>query len=246
VIVNRIWAHHFGRGLVETPSDFGTQGARPSHPQLLDDLAPRFIAHGWSLKWLHREIVLSATYQQSSGHDEQKQSADPDNRWLWRMNRRKLEVEAWRDAMLAVSGTLRPQIGGPPLDLNDVKNNRRTLYGTVKRRELNDLLRLHDFPDPTVHSPARLPTTTPLQQLFTLNSPLLERQSLALASRLVRDDLVSVKGRADRAYRLMFGREPLPRDINLANEFLKGNETETTWKEFVQVLLGSNEFAFID
>src|SRR5206468_2298967 len=120
----------------------------------------------------HREILLSAAYQQASALEASRQAVDPDNRWLWRMNRRRLDVEAWRDAMLAVTGTLSAEVGGPPLDLGDPKNHRRTLYGTVKRRELNDLLRLHDFPDPTGHSPGRVPTTTPLQQLFTLNSPL--------------------------------------------------------------------------
>src|SRR5262249_59038675 len=106
VIVNRVWMHHFGKALVETPSNLGAEGARPSHPALLDDLAARFVAAGWSLKWLHREVLLSAAYRQSSGHDAGKHAADPDNPWLWRMNRRRLEVEAWRDAVLAVSGTL--------------------------------------------------------------------------------------------------------------------------------------------
>src|SRR5581483_8615166 len=112
------------------------------------------------------------------------QAVDADNRLLWRMNRRRLEVEAWRDAMLAVTETLSLEQGGPPRELAEPGNRRRTLYGTVKRRELTDLLRLHDFPDPTAHSPARVPTTTPLQQLYTLNSPFLQQESAALAGRL--------------------------------------------------------------
>src|SRR6185312_3799995 len=131
VIVNRVWKHHFGRALVDTPSDFGRQGERPSHPELLDDLAARFVTNGWSLKWLHREIMLSATYQQASTHDARKHLLDPGNRWLWRMNRRRLEVEAWRDAMLAVAGTLDRTLGGPPAELSDANNRRRTVYGTV-------------------------------------------------------------------------------------------------------------------
>ena len=123
--------------------------------------AARFVAAGWSLKWLHREIMLSATYRQSSGHDARKHALDPGNRWLWRMNRRRLEVEAWRDAVLAVSGSLEDRLGGPPSDLGDSKNRRRTIYGTIKRRELNDLLRLYDFPDPIAHSPGRTPKTMP-------------------------------------------------------------------------------------
>src|SRR5690606_6806475 len=99
VIVNRIWQQHFGRGLVTPPSNFGTQGARPTHPELLDDLAFRFIDNGWSMKWLHRELMLSAAYQQSSGLDPDRQAIDPDNAWLWRKNRHRLNVEAWRDAM---------------------------------------------------------------------------------------------------------------------------------------------------
>src|SRR5207244_7070135 len=145
-------------GLVDTPSDFGSQGGRPSHPRLLDDLAARFVASGWSLKWLHREIMLSATHRQASAHDAGKHLLDPANHWLWRMNRRRLEVEAWRDAMLAVAGTLDRKQGGPALDLGEANNRRRTVYGTVKRRELNDMLRLHDFPDPMAHSPSRVPT----------------------------------------------------------------------------------------
>src|SRR6202011_1306704 len=134
---------------------------------------------GWSIKALHRQIMLSATYQQSSRFDAHNHDVDPDNRWLWRMNRRRLEVEAWRDAMLAVAGTLSLEPGGPSLDLGSPANGRRTIYGTVKRRELHDLLRLDDFPDPTTHSPARIPTTTPLQQLFVLNSPFVQQQATA-------------------------------------------------------------------
>jgi hypothetical protein len=249
VIVNRVWKHHFGTGLVDTPSDFGAQGARPSHPQLLDDLTARFIASGWSLKWLHREIMLSAAYQQASGHDERKHAIDPDNRWLWRMNRRRLEIEAWRDAMLAVSGTLVLERGGPSLDLGDAKNRRRTVYGTVKRRELNDMLRLYDFPDPTTHSPGRLPTTTPLQQLFVLNSPFVQQQSAALARRLKAEAPGSVEERVRRAYLLLYGRAATEGQVRVAVEFLQAEkpaEAEALWQQYAQVLLGSNEFLFVD
>ncbi len=247
VIVNRIWKHHFGSGLVETPSDFGAQGQRPSHPQLLDDLAARFVASGWSLKWLHREIVLSAAYRQSSGHDARKHALDPDNRWLWRMNRRRLDVEAWRDAMLAVTGTLDGLQGGPPADLGDANNRRRTVYGSVKRRELNDMLRLHDFPDPTAHSPGRVPTTTPLQLLFTLNSPLLQQQAAALARRLKAEVPEGGAARVRRAYRLLFGRPATETQIRVALEFLAGGpDSEALWQPYCQALLGSNEFLFVD
>ena len=251
VIVNRVWKHHFGAGLVETPSDFGVQGTRPTHPQLLDDLAARFIAHGWSLRWLHREIMLSATYRQASRSDAGKQTVDPDNRWLWRMNRRRLEVEAWRDAMLSVNGTLSPERGGPSLDLGDAKNQRRTIYGTVKRRELSDLLRLHDVPDATTHSPARVPTTTPLQQLFTLNSAFMQQQSAALAKRLKAEVPEGTEARVRRAYLLLYGRAATDGQVKLALEFLTAGKagapvSDAAWVEYAQVLLGSNEFLFVD
>ncbi|MEZ6113207.1 MAG: PSD1 and planctomycete cytochrome C domain-containing protein, partial [Pirellulaceae bacterium] len=173
VIVNRVWMHHFGRGLVTTPSDFGSQGERPSHPELLDELAARFIEHRWSLKWLHRQIVQSAAYRQSSVSDRSKpdHESDPDNRWLCRMNRRRLEIEVWRDALLAVTDSLDRRIGGTPMSLADANNRRRTLYGLINRREVDTVLALNDFPSAERHSPRREPTTTPLQQLFVLNSP---------------------------------------------------------------------------
>jgi hypothetical protein len=203
------------------------------------------VRSGWSLKWLHREIMLSATYRQSSAHDPGKHAADPDNRWLWRMNRRRLEIEAWRDAMLAVAGTLSPEQGGPSLDLGDAKNRRRTLYGTVKRRELHDLLRLHDFPDPTAHSPGRIPTTTPLQQLFTLNSPFLGQQAAALVRRLEQEAPASVEARVQRAYQLLYGRPATPGQVTLAIEFLAPASPQA-WQQYAQALLGSNEFLFVD
>jgi hypothetical protein len=246
VIVNRLWKHHFGAGLVETPSDFGAQGARPSHPELLDDLAARLIAHGWSLKWLHREILRSATYRQASSHDPARHTLDGDNRWLWRMNRRRLDVEAWRDAMLAAGGTLDRQIGGLPRDLGDVNNHRRTLYGIVKRRELNDLLRLYDFPDPTSHSPARTPTTTPLQQLFVLNSPLLRQCALDLVRRLATEAPAGAEEQVRWAYLLLFGRPATESQVRQAIEFLGSTPTEALWVEYAQALLASNEFLFID
>jgi hypothetical protein len=246
VIVNRVWKHHFGAGLVETPSDFGSQGSRPSHPELLEDLAARFVANGWSLRWVHREIVLSAAYRQSAGHDPAKFAIDPDNRWLWRMNRRRLEVEAWRDAMLTATGTLDRRIGGPSSDLGDPGNRRRTLYGTVKRRELSDLLRLYDFPDPTTHSPGRIPTTTPLQQLFVFNSLFLLQQAQALARRVAAEAPGSEEERIHRAYQLLFGRPPRNKELRRGLAFLEQGQAADTWPIFAQALLASNEFLFVD
>lgn len=251
VLVNRVWKLHFGTGLVETLSDFGAQGDRPSHPQLLDDLAARFVQNGWSIKWLHREIMLSAAYQQTSLVGQAARlpatTIDPDNRLLWRMNRRRLDVEAWRDAMLAVAGTLKKDQGGPALDLSDPNNTRRTLYGIVKRRELNDVLRLYDFPDPVTHSATRVPTTTPLQQLFTLNSPFVQNQSAALVRRLKTETPAGGEGRVRRAYQLLFGRPPTEGQLRVALTFLTdGQGSDAVWEQYVQVLLGSNEFMFVD
>jgi hypothetical protein len=251
VIVNRVWKEHFGIGLVTTPSDFGSQGARPSHPHLLDDLAARFIAHGWSLKWLHREIMLSAAYQQDSQHNPRAHALDPDNTWLWRMNRRRLEIEAWRDAMLAAGGTLALTRGGPPRDLGNPGNTRRTIYGTVKRRDLHDMLRLHDFPDAITHSPGRTPTTTPLQQLFVLNSPFCQQQAQALVCRIKREAPGSTEARIRQAYQLLYHRTPTERQLKLALAFLTEGQpdreiSDTLWEQYAQVLLGSNEFLFID
>jgi hypothetical protein len=242
VIVNRVWRWHFGVGLVETPSDFGAQGERPSHPELLDDLAARFVAAGWSLKWLHREVMLSATYRQAGGTGA---AADPGCRFYSRFPRRRLDVEAWRDAMLFVSGTLSEEAGGPPAELSLATNRRRTVYGVVRRRELSDVLRLHDFPDPITHSAGRVPTITPLQQLFTLNSPLMGETAAALAARLQKDAGDDPARRIERAYKLLFGRAPFPKELALGLAFVSKNDA-ATWQQYAQVLLGSNEFQFID
>jgi len=246
VMVNRVWKHHFGQALVDTPSNFGTQGSRPTNPELLDDLAERFIAAGWSLKWLHRELMLSATYQQTSAVSDALQAVDPENRLFGRMSRRRLEVEPWRDSMLSGSGTLDATLGGAPMELGDVAHVRRTLYGTVRRRELHDLLRLYDFPDPTGHSPARLDTTTPLQQLFVLNSDFLGRQALALANRVRREQPTDSSAQIRRAYALLYSRPPTEKELSLATAFLGPTPNDATWQQYAEVLLASNELMFVD
>jgi len=251
VIVNRIWLEHFGRGLVETPSNFGRQGARPSHPDLLDDLAAQFIEHGWSLKWLHREIMLSAAYRQASTPDAKKSQLDPGNRRLWRMNRRRLTIESWRDAMLAASGELETRLGGPPLKLSDVQNRRRTIYALVHRRDVDKMLKLYDFPDPTAHSPHRQQTTTALQQLFVLNSPFIQARAKALAARSIRDVPEDEAARIDRSYLLLFGRPARTEEIELGRGFLEsqtasGSSPLEAWTRYAHVLVGCNELMYID
>ncbi|MGI8980955.1 MAG: PSD1 and planctomycete cytochrome C domain-containing protein [Pirellulaceae bacterium] len=250
VFVNRVWKQHFGRGLVNTPSNFGIQGEKPSHPELLDDLAARFIEHGWSLKWLHRQMVLSSTYQQDSNRDEVA-TKDPENIYLSRMPVRRLDVEAWRDAMLSATGELDEAMGGVAQELSELGNRRRTLYGTVKRRELSDLLRLHDFPDPVVSSSARVPTTSPLQQLFVLNSPYIRKRSEALVERLQAEVGSDSSARIRLAYQTLLQREPAAEELALAIEFVSSNtadgvSAEALWREYAQVLLASNELLFVD
>ncbi|MFO0875993.1 MAG: DUF1553 domain-containing protein [Gemmataceae bacterium] len=252
VLVNRVWHHHFGRGLVGTPSNFGALGERPTHPELLDWLASEFVRQGWSLKALHRLVVLSATYQLAGLPDEINQRKDPDNRLLWRMNRRRLDVESWRDALLSVTGRLDVQMGGPTQSLTDGNNVRRTVYARVSRHELDGLLRLFDFPDANITSEKRTETTVPQQQLFVLNSPFILQRARELATRL-RETKSDDAGRIDLAYRLCYGRPPLEAEADLGRAYLAGADTVPTGKNqlsrlerYAQVLLGSNEFLYID
>ncbi len=248
VIVNRVWGQLFGQPLVGTPSNFGSLGDRPTHPELLDDLAVRFMDSGWSLKWLQREIVLSATYRQSSDIDAAKQAIDPANRMLWRMNRRRLSVEAWRDALLTVGDELSLQLGGPSIDPQDTDQRRRTVYSRVSRLELDAMLALFDFPDPNVHSPKRNETTTPLQKLFVLNSPFVVRQAESFARR-VTDSTSDDAERISRAYRIAYGREPLSDEIKLGLMYLTGcdeADEQVRWAQYAQIVLASNEMLMLD
>ena len=246
VIVNRVWQRHFGKGLVSTPSELGHSGDLPSHPELLADLAERFVANGWSIKWLHREILLSATWQQAS-ISSPSETKDPDNSHYARMPRRRLDVEAWRDSMLRVTDELRLDLGGNSTDLEKADNQRRTIYGTINRRDLNKMLRLHDFPDPTAHAPTRAQTTTPLQQLFTLNGPFIQSLADALAETLIQQADGATKERVDLAYLKLFQRQPTEREQTLAAQFLKDRESDQkAWSQYAQALLGGNEFLFVD
>ncbi len=257
VMVNRIWEHHFGRGLVATPSNFGTLGEPPSHPELLDYLASRFVALGWSLKAIHREILLSQTYQLSSRIDPLNQQNDADNRLLWRMNRRRLEVEAWRDAMLAVSGNLDLSLGGPSQQLTSPTNHRRTFYAAISRHELDSLLRLFDFPDPNITCDRRTETAVPLQQLFVLNSDFMVEQARSLAKRLTADPVEPDPSRIRRAYSLLYGRPAGEDEVRWGVEFVSpkgsspgspdpGSSALSAWEQYAQTLLGANEFTFVD
>jgi len=253
ILVNRVWQNHFGRGLVGTPSNFGQLGDRPTHPELLDYLACQFMESGWSLKKLHREIMLSAVYHLSSEPAEQNFARDGDNRWLWHMNRRRLDIEAWRDAMLTVSGKLDRALGGPTLDLSASSNVRRTVYAKISRHDLNYLLRLFDFPDANITSERRNETTVPQQQLFVINSPFVIEQAKAFAAR-VQKETTDETARVQRAYQLAYGRAASPEELSLAMNFLSGRDDAleqsrnrlTRWERLAQIVLGSNEFLYID
>ncbi|MCU1238541.1 MAG: hypothetical protein JWP63_6508 [Candidatus Solibacter sp.] len=238
VIVNRVWGWHFDKHLVATPSDFGDRGEKPTHPELLDDLAARFMANGWSLKWLHREILLSATYRQSSRPRADAVEADPENRLLWRMNPRRIDIESFRDSLLESSGLLDPKIGGPPMDLESPANTRRTIYGKIARLRSNDMLRAYDFPIPMQHSPSRVQTITPLQQFFVMNSQFIEKLSQELAKSAESAPDAAAKVRA--LYRKTLGRDPAPGELDSALTYIN----HAPLARFAQVLLASNEEIF--
>ncbi|WP_461783458.1 DUF1549 and DUF1553 domain-containing protein [Prosthecobacter sp.] len=239
VIVNRVWKHHFGRGLVDTPSEFGNLGEAPTHPELLDDLAGRFLEHGWSLKWLHREILNSATWQQSSVAAE-SEKFDPENKLYGRMLRRRLDWEAWRDAILSATGQLDLKMGGPAASISDAKNLRRSLYGASDRQDMDPMLRIHDVPDPGAHNPWRTETITPLQGLFALNSPFMLEQGAILGR-------WAMNRSSDEVYARLFGRQPTPREAAVAKAFVSGRETDAAmWSQYAQALLAGNEMLFVD
>jgi cytochrome c553 len=257
VMANRVWQFHFGQGLVATPSDFGANGARPSHPELLDWLAGEFIRSGWSVKSLHRWIVTSATYQQASTLNPAAQRIDADNQLLWRFPPQRLEAETVRDAMLAVSGDLNLKAGGPsfrpftttdfnatfyfPFDSSDPELNRRTVYRMNVNSGKDPLLDTFDCPDPSVKTPRRNITTTPLQALSLMNSSFVQRQSADLASRAL-----AVSGnRMDEAiravYRLSLGRPASPEEFERA----KVATRERGLSHLCWVILNSTEFIYV-
>ena len=187
VIVNRVWRWHMGSGIVETPSNFGFQGDPPSNPALLEYLAAGFVEGGRSIKQLHRDIMLSATYQRASGRHAANEQVDGANRYYWRYDRRRLDAESIRDAILAVSGDLDAEVGGPSLDLDDEENDRRTIYGRVSRFQVDEYLQTFDFPNPSLSAERRYTTNVPAQSLYFMNSPFVRRQAELLVDRLLEE-----------------------------------------------------------
>jgi mono/diheme cytochrome c family protein len=254
VFVNRVWAWHFGAGLVRTPSDFGVRTDPPTHPELLDWLAWRFIADGWSVKKLHKRIMLSDTYTRSSVTSPEAAKADPENRWLSHFPRTRHTFEAMRDSILAASGTLDRTVYGRSVNLfKSPISKRRAVYGYIDRQNLPGTLQAFDFASPEQHTPMRLPTTVPQQSLFLLNSPFVVDAARGVAAR---SEVVQATAPAEKAraiYRAVLSRSPTKQETELALAFAAEASKEpvapgklTTWEQLAQVLLMSNEFAFVD
>jgi hypothetical protein len=240
VMVNRIWLHHFGHGLVDTPNNFGQMGERPSHPELLDYLAARFVENKWSIKAMHREIMNSAVYALASAPDAANQEADPDNRLLWRASRRRLDFEAMRDSMLYVAGLLDEKRGGPA-EPERKPHNRRTVYCEITRKNPDLVLSLFDFPNPVASGGKRVETSTPLQGLYLLNSEEVMRIAAGLAARLEKDAGTAGE-RIARAYQLLLNRDPSREELAAGLAFVQS--PDGGWTNYAQVLLTSNEFIF--
>jgi hypothetical protein len=248
VIVNRIWQGHFGTGIVATPDNFGTTGAAPSNQPLLDHLALDFVQNGWSAKRLHKQIMLSTAYRQSSRQNELGNKVDPDNVLLWRMNLRRLDAEVLRDSLIAAAGKLDTTAGGPPIQLEmrpdglqvvsskEPENAkwRRSIYLTHRRTYPMSFLGVFDYPIIDANCTRRVPSATPLQSLTMLNDDFVWQVADALAKR--------AENNVAAAYLMTVSRKPTAAEQQLAAGFLE----KMPFKSFAQVLLSSNEFLYVD
>lgn len=229
VFVNRVWAHYFGTGLVITPSDFGLRSSPPSHSELLDDMARGFIDSKWSIKQLHRRILLSATYQQASISRPEAAKIDPENRLMWKMNRRRLEFEGLRDNLLVVSGQLDRTLGGPAVQLVSAPfPKRRTLYGFIDRQNLPGLFRVFDMASPDAHTPQRFTTTVPQQALFLLNSPFLMETLTQLVNRPDLAQLTDPAAKIRLLYQLIYARQATSQELELGAAYLRSAQEAAT------------------
>lgn len=272
VMVNRVWRWHFGRGLVSSTDNFGLLGDRPTHPELLDWLAQHLVQEGWSLKTLHRTILLSSTYRQSSNPSPQTLERDPANQLWGRVPVRRLDAEEIRDALLAVSGQLDPNQGGPVLkvknrdylfdhtskDLTEYTSVRRSLYLPVIRNNVYDVFQLFDYPDAAVPNGNRISTTVAPQALMMLNSELVLQASDHLASRLTQDVTTDDVARISRLFQLAYGRDPTESERDEQQGFLRSAEQafesaadaaarrQSAWSTLCQVILAANEFIYVN
>jgi hypothetical protein len=273
VFVNRVWMWHFGRGLVNSPNDFGSRGEKPSHPELLDYLTARFIEDGWSLKKLQKRILLTRAYRSASGADEANAAKDPNNQFYWRFDRRRLNAEEVRDSLLAIGGELDPTPGGahpfPPrasyvftqhnpfvADIAKYDTNRRSVYLVQQRFRRHPYLELFDGGDSNATTPSRTRESTPLQSLYFFNDEFVHKRADALAVRVGLAETAAA-GRVTHAYRLIFGRAPAPQELQAGAKFLTASQlshdsvpqdqrTRAALASYMRVLLASNEFFYVD
>jgi mono/diheme cytochrome c family protein len=273
VMVNRIWQDHFGNGIVRTSSDFGIMGDRPTDPQLLDYLATTFVETGWSIKKMHRLIMLSNTYQQSSGYQADAAKVDPDNKLLWRFDRRRLEGEVIRDSMLMATGQLNLKMGGPGVfppipegisngskylswkpETDPTEADRRSVYVFVKRNLRYPMFEAYDFPDTSESCPRRYSTVSPTQPLVGMNDTLIREWSRELATRVLNDAGLSPEQQVERAFRIVFTRAPRDEERQAVLDFLNKQAAEISgptartaaFVDFCQALLNSNEFLYVN
>ena len=265
VLVNWLWQNHFGVGLVRTADDFGTRGQPPTHPELLDYLADEFGKHGWSFKWLHRQIMLSRAYRQGAVESERARELDPENRTLWRMPRKRLEFEAMRDAMLTVSEELDITMGGRPVDLNvSPAVPRRSVYGFINRDVIANLMSTFDAANPNACTAKRPETTVPQQTLFALNSDFIQDRAVKLAALTKALNLETDEARIVALFRRTLGREPNGNELEQVKGFVNDTggfvspsegitvpdgavkDPEGRWAQLAHLLLASNEFTFLD
>jgi len=273
VMVNRIWQDHFGNGIVRTSSDFGIMGDRPTDPQLLDYLATTFVENGWSMKKMHRLIMLSNTYQQSSGYQADAAKVDPDNKLLWRFDRRRLEGEVIRDSMLMATGQLNLKMGGPGVfppipegisngskylswkpETDPTEADRRSVYVFVKRNLRYPMFEAYDFPDTSESCPRRYSTVSPTQPLVGMNDTLIREWSRELATRVLNDAGLSPEQQVERAFRIVFTRAPRDEERQAVLDFLNKQAAEISgptartaaFVDFCQALLNSNEFLYVN
>jgi hypothetical protein len=271
-MVNRIWRWHFGQGIVRSTDNFGRLGEPPSHPELLDWLAVRFMESGWSIKAMHRLVMLSAAYQMSSAYDERAATADPDNRLHWRNDARRLEAEEVRDALLAASGRLDRTLGGSLLEVKNrdylfdhtskdktsYDTRRRSLYLPVIRNHLYDVFQLFDAPSGTVPEGNRVTTTVAPQALFMMNSDVAIQSSDALAKDLLARAEPDDAARVNRLYALAYSRPANPAEASRAQAMLSrfdsllaagepdvAKRRERSWALLCQVIFAANEFVYL-
>jgi hypothetical protein len=258
VMVNRVWHYHFSAGLVANPNDLGFNGGLPSHPELLDWLAGEFVRSGWSLKKLHKLILMSQTYQQSSISNPRAAGKDAENRSLWRYSPRRLSGEEVRDAILAISGTLNPAMLGPsfrpfeivknagsyhsyqPVDSDAPDHQRRTVYRMNVNSGGNPMLEALDCPVPSVKTPRRTTTTTPLQSLSLMNSAFIQRQARAFAARLMKEE-IDMPSRIQRGFLLAWGRKGQRDEIEWSTSLIERHGLES----FCWGLFNSSEFLYV-